>query len=241
MVMWVGIGSSANQNSGSHSIALGGLPSGTRGQSWYDLAVTLNGEDGINGGTSFNSMQVQYDGTGGTSTASNNQNLFNIVACNSTAAGIVPTGNVLTPYSPTWIAGPTYSANQALCAGWMPEGVNMGFGQAASGAPFNTLAVQTYNNAEYLAFAGSGTGPINNVRLQWSGPGAFTGGPGGPTLNASVTLSSTPGATGGWWVQESATNQWALAGLTPPASIMNGPYTTVNVFINGVFAGSAAA
>lgn len=237
-VLWMGLGSSRNQETGSHTIALGGLPSGTRGQSWYDLAVSLNGAGTFSGGSSFSSMQVQYEDTGGVDSATSGQDLFNLVACDSTAAGVYPTTNILTPYSASWTTGSTYGANQAVCAGWFPEGPFQSF-SASPQSTFVLQAAQSYGSGQYLAMAGSGTQAITSVLVRWTGPPANLG-PGGPTLTSEVTLSSTPGAAGGWWVQDPITNQWSLVGLTPPAAIAGGQYTSVTPFINGIPIGSTS-
>ena len=104
-VVWVGIGSNYNQGTGSNNIALGGLPSGTAGQSWYDFAVSLNGADYWTNGNSFSSMQLQYENTGGLDSATNGQDLFNIVECTAGADSVTPSSSLLTPFSSSWVAG----------------------------------------------------------------------------------------------------------------------------------------
>lgn len=221
-VYWMSVGipsGGGKAGTGSHNIAIGGGASGSRA-SWYDFAVSLNGAGAFSGGTTFSSMQVQYDGTGGTDSATNHQNMFNIVACN--ASGTAPASGVLTPYSSGWTSGPTYTANQAVCAAWLPEGSfqsfsnmgNSGFAIQAAQV-YSTAAVNDYDQA--LAIAGSGNGPINSISVQWSGAS-------GPT-----TLGTTPGSNA-WWGQDAETGQWVIANLAPYS--VSGPMT-VTVIING--------
>ncbi len=237
-VMWLGIGTSTSLNAGSANIALGGLPTGTKGQSWYDFAVSLNGASAAwSVGSSFSSMQVQYQNTGGLDPATNGQNLFNIVQCTSGASSVAPTNTLLTPYSSSWTTGPTYGINQPVCAGWYPQGQFQPITQLP-GSPFTLQAIQTYNGGADLAMAGSGTATITSALIRWVGPSSKTG-PGGPTLTDTVVLSNVPGSTGGWWVQDPLTQQWAVVGATPPSSIATGQYTSATVAFNGMPVGSS--
>ena len=236
-VYWMAIGSTANQGSGSSNIALGGLPSGTSGQSWYDFAVSLNGANTFTNGSTFSSMQLQYDGTGGLDNATNGQNLFNIVQCTSGTNSVAPSNDLLTPYNAGWIAGPTYGINQPICAGWYPQGQFQQF-SSVGGTGFTLQAVQSYNGGVDLAFAGTSTATITGGYIVWSGPFASIG-PGGPTLTATVPLSSAPGASSGWWVQDPATLQWAVVGATPPANMLAGQYASASLFLNGLPVGTS--
>lgn len=225
-VYWMAVGVPVGKaGTGSHNIAIGGAPSGS-GASWYDFAVSLNGADAFSGGTTFSSMQVQYDGTGGTDAATNNQNLFNIVPCN--ASGTAPASGVLTPYSSGWTTGPTYGANQAVCAAWLPEGAFQTFSNTGNSG-FAIQAAQVYSTAvvndydQPLAVAGSGNGPITSISVQW-------GGASGPTA-----LGTTPGSSA-WWGQDAETGQWVIANLAP-YSTGSGPLT-VSIIINGTTVGT---
>jgi hypothetical protein len=226
-VLWISVGApvgGGNAGTGSHNIAIGGNESGS-GSPWYDFAVSLNNAGAFQGGNTFNSMQVQYDGTGGTDTATNEQSLFNIVPCNST--GTAPATGVLTPYSSGWTSGPTYQANQAVCAAWLPEGTFQSFTNTG-GSGYVIQAAQVYNSAinNYdtpLAIAGSGSGAINSISVQWGGASGPTG------------LSTTPGSNP-WWGQDPVTGQWTIVNLAP-YSMGSGPYT-VTVIVNGSTVGT---
>ena len=231
-VLWLAVGSVSNQSSaGSHNMALGGLPSGTRGQSWYDLGVTLNNAvTGLNGGNTFNNITVTYQGTGGLDPNTNGQNLFNIVGCNVSNGNIYPDGQLLTPYNAgQWTQGPTYRLNAPICAAWLPPGTFSPFTNA--GTPnFTVLAAQFYkqggNGAQVLAIAGSSptNTPITSMAVSWSGSAIGT-----------QTLTTTP-SPNGWWGQDPVTGDWFISGLVP----VNGGATAVaSVIINGTTVGTA--
>lgn len=229
IVQWVGVGTGSNsrQGTGSHNIAFGGLPSGTRGQSWYDLNLSSVGQSATNGGAGFSSLQVQYDGTGGTDTATNGQDLFNIVPCTSTSAGIFPASGILTPYSSGWTTGPTYSANQAICAAWLPTGTFQSF-TTGFNADFQIQAAQVYNSAinnndQPLAIAGAGSVPITSLTLTWSG------------ASGGTNPGTTPGQNA-WYAQDPVTSQWVVVNIVPTTA-PTGPMT-VTVNINGVAVGT---
>ena len=231
-VIWIAIGSTGKQGSGSNNIAIGGLPTGTAGQAWYDFNVSLNGPAPLTNGTSFSSMQLQYQNTGGLDPTTNGQNLFNIVKCTAGANSVTPSNSILTPFSTSWVGGQTYGPNQPICAGWFPQGTYQSFTNT-SGTGFTIQAAQTYNNVTNLAIAGSGNAAITSARITWSGPLASIG-QSGPTGNANVVLSSTPGTAGGWWMQDPGTGQWAVAGATPPSTLMPLQYLTATLWLNNM-------
>ena len=230
-VYWVGVGvpsDGAKAGTGSHNIAIGGGASGS-GASWYDFAVSLNGAGAFSGGTTFSSMQVQYDGTGGTDTATNGQNLFNIIPCNSTSNGVYPASGILTPYSSACTTAPPYQANEAVCAAWFPEGTFQTFSNTGANG-FNIQAAQTYQSSanEYLtplAIAGSGSGPINSIVVTWGG-----------ASSGAITPSTTPGSNT-WWGQDPVTNQWVIANLEPD-QVDGWGAITATVAINGNVVGT---
>lgn len=114
---WVVLGGvDYNAIGDSHNIAFGGLPSNTPGQSWYDMELSLSATE------SFNGLQANYEGTGGTN--GNGQNGFNLVGCdvNSSAGTVGLSSNILTPYSKGDTNGPSYGWGDPVCAGWLPQG-----------------------------------------------------------------------------------------------------------------------
>jgi len=153
-VIWVGVGATDQANSGSHNIALGGLPVNTPGQAWYDLGLTLNDTTlpGITGGSAFNNITITYQNTGGLDPKTNGQDLFNIVQCDSTPNGIFPSAKVLTPYNDgRWSWGPKYGANQAICAAWLPEGTFVPHANTGALSGVTIAAAQTYASSQYLS------------------------------------------------------------------------------------------
>lgn len=101
----------------SHSIAIG-----AGGSQWYDFNLNLNGDE------SFENVQLNYDGTGGTDTSQNVQTgLFNVMACdpvnNPTAAtGINVTSTIVSNYSDKDTQPYSYGSGQPICFGFLQPG-----------------------------------------------------------------------------------------------------------------------
>jgi hypothetical protein len=151
-VWWLAVGGmDYNLIGDTKNIAIGGLPSGTSGQSWYDFNVQL----GLDG--NFQSLQVEYNGTGGINT-DNNQNGFNIVACNTANGNLSPTLNVLSPYASSWpTTWQTYYFGQPICLGWLPTGTMMDVASSTSITPYGPLGTIT-------ALQYNPTGPSINMQ-----------------------------------------------------------------------------
>lgn len=233
-VLWVGLGMSTSSNTGfgSHNIGFGGLPSGSSGQAWYDLGLTLNNATTlVSGGNTFNNLTVTYQNTGGLDANTNGQNLFNIVACDSTSPGVYPTAQLLTPYNNgQWTQGPTYYANQAMCAGWMPEGVQAPFTNTGNLSGVNITGAQawvpsTNSSTSYLGVAGTSTVPVTSVTVTWSGGGSGT---------QYLTQGASPLP---WFGQDPVTGDWVVSNLFPPTTSSGNAIATVSV--NGVVVGTA--
>ena len=117
LVFWMAAGGmDHNLIESSHNIAIGGLPGGTSGQSWYDFALTLGADD------NFKSIQLQYRWTGGIN-SDNNQNGFNVVQCATQNGQTLLSDNIISPYQ--GYGQHTYYFNQPICLGWFPEGTMM--------------------------------------------------------------------------------------------------------------------
>ena len=205
VVMWVGLGTGAQQTSTeSHNIGFGGLPSGTPGAAWYDMGLTLNNAKTMfSGGNTFNNLTATYQNTGGIDLATNKQDGFVLTSCQTMPDGsIYPSSNILTPYNNgAWTQGPTYQAEQPICAAWMPEGTYVPFTNAGS-TPFTVQAAQTYGQGNSLvAMAGSGTAVITTA-----------------AVNGTNIPVNTP-SSGPWVGQDPVTKQWFLANATPPAGV----------------------
>ncbi len=181
-VWWLAVGGmDYNLIGDTHNIAVGGLPSGTPGQAWYDFYVWLGLDD------NFQYLQLEYHGTGGINT-DNNQNGFNVVACNTANGNLTPTTNVLSPYvsgyPSTW---PQYQFGQPICLGWLPTGTMLPL-SSASFAPGSTIASVT-------AIQYNPTGPSINVQ------GTLTPGLTNVTMGVgSAFLQNGLGASGGSFV-----------------------------------------
>lgn len=205
-VLWVGLGTTGQTATGSHNIALGGLPSGTRGQSWYDLGLTLNNAvTAINGGGSFNNLTATYQGTGGIDMATSGQDGFVLTNCVATNDGsILPGSSILTPYNNgAWTSGPSYGANTPLCAAWAPEGTYVTFTHGTS-TDFAIQAAQSYGNG-MLAMAGSGSVPITSATAVINYPFLIE-----PT---TINLPINAPQSGPWLGQDPVTGQWFVANV----------------------------
>ena len=157
---WVVLGGvDYNAIGDSHNIAFGGLPSNTPGQSWYNLELSLTATE------SFNGLQANYEGTGGTN--GNGQNGFNLVGCDTnTSAGTVNLSSyILTPYSSGDTNGPSYGWGDPVCAGWFPQGPMVSFDNMGQWAGmtfptmYTTAAQLNYNingfsGDDTISFAG---------------------------------------------------------------------------------------
>ena len=106
----------------SYNIALGGLPSGIPRQGWYDLQLSLTATE------SFNGLQANYEGTGGTN--GSNQNNVNLVQCDTN--------------------GPWYGWSDPVCAGWFPQGEMVSFDHLSSPGPLMATAAQINPDATAL-------------------------------------------------------------------------------------------
>ena len=227
LVMWVGLGTGGNQTSTeSHNIGFGGLPSGSPGASWYDMGLTLNNATAlINGGNTFNNLTATYQYTGGIDLQTNNQDGFVLTACQVMPDGsIFPSNDILTPYNNgAWTQGPTYQAEQPICAAWMPEGNYVGWTQGPSTA-FTVQAAQTYGQGgTSVAMAGSGTATITSATVSINGGAAVT-----------VPVGGAP-QSGMWVGQDPATNQWFLANAVAQSG------QTVALTLNGTLVGTVTA
>ncbi len=227
-VMWFGLGMSTSNNTGwrSHNIGFGGLPSGTEDASWYDLGLTLNNStDLISGGNTFSNLTATYQNTGGIDLATNQQDGFVLTSCQTMPDGsIYPSSNILTPYNNgQWTSGPSYSANQPICAAWMPEGTYVAYTQGPSTA-FSVQAAQTYGQGgNTVAMAGSGTATITSASVSVNG---------GPSI--TVPVGGVP-QSGMWVGQDPATKQWFLANAVAPSG------QSVALYLNSSLVGTANA
>ena len=117
---WLTTGGQSGNKIGGGTIALGGLPKGTPGASWYDLDFYL----GVAGG--FKEYKIYYNNTGGIGNE-NKQNNFNIVPSfmladkNKNLSGFnVPT--VLSPYeSGTQEVDQWYYNTEPIGFAWFPD------------------------------------------------------------------------------------------------------------------------
>lgn len=231
-VLWVGLGlgpdnpTAQQTQAGSHNIGFGGMPSGARGASYYDLGLTLNNATtAINGGNTFNNLTATYQGTGGTDPRTNNQDGFVITGCTKTDDGsILPGSGILTPYNAgAWTSGPVYTANQPLCAAWAPEGAYVGYTQGTS-SQFTTLAAQTYGGGTMLAVAGSGSASITSAYYV-------------SNLFAPVTINLPINApqAGAWLGQDPQTGEWFIANIQQWQG--SSPVST-SLYLNGQLVGT---
>ena len=179
---WMAVGGmDYNLIDDTHNIAIGGLPSGTAGASWYDFNVTLGMDE------QFKNIQLQYQSTGGINT-DNNQNGFNVVACQTTANGtLVPTTTVLSPYSTHIPPFVQYGFGQPICLGWLPTGTML--------APSTANILTGEVVASITAIQFNPTGNLLNIQgtLQPNITNLDVGA-------GSVWLTNTLGASGGSFI-----------------------------------------
>ena len=234
-VLWLSVGGAPfSTDFGAQNIAIGGLPSGTSGQAWYDFWANLTGLNG-----QFQSLQVNYNDTGGTDFSTSQQNNFNVVQCNVNGTSVSPTTKILTPYSRGGATGPNYSTNQPVCLAWTPDGQFLNFTQGTS-TQFTTSAVQL--NSMQVDFAGTGNAQITSVVVN------------GLTSNGTVAKSFNmtqynapalaPGAWSGnqyegeFWVQDTTgSGTWVVANLSSAWLTLAGA-TTIQLVLNGQVVGS---
>jgi hypothetical protein len=124
---WLGLGGQQQPSfSGifwaGQTIAIGGLPSNTPGQSWYDFTLITSGST-----YNFDALKLTYGRTGGTQ-ASNNQNGFNVVNAvyNGNSANPVysTTTSILSPYINRYTGGGNgiiYGNGVPIGLAWLPE------------------------------------------------------------------------------------------------------------------------
>jgi len=204
-------GVDVNAITSSHNIGFGGLASGTSGQSWYDLRLSLTATE------SFSALVPSYSGTGGTDPATNNQNGFNLVQCNTANGNVELTDVILTPYSQTTTSTSNiYSWGQPICAGWLPEGqmVNITSTPGSTGVVANAGQI----NGNTISFAGTANGPIPSVNPGING--AITGmsatyaGTGTQYDGTSTLVASLPNAA----LVQAANNAWSAINLPMPGT-----------------------
>jgi hypothetical protein len=227
-VMWVGLGSTQQTGTASHNIGFGGLPSGTRKAAWYDLGLTLNNvQTAINGGDTFNNLTATYQGTGGIDPATSRQNGFVLSNCTTTADGsVLPGGSILTPYnSGAWTSGPSYGANQPLCAAWVDSGQFTSFTPGGS-SDFTMQAAQYYGQG-LVAFAGSGSAPITS---------AYTMVSGSPSSAAYMGINMP--SSGPWIGQNAQTGEWFVANAAMWVSEPYGTTLPLELYVNGQLVGT---
>lgn len=147
-------GSSENLIGTNHEFSIGGLPNGAANASWYDFYLSLNLD------LSFNNLDMSYNNTGGTNPQLSTQNGFNVLTCSpSTPASgdsVRVVGPSLTPYTTTVSSPISYGWGDALCLGWLPEGVNISDGINATAANGDALS-----NSPMTAIYNSGTQTID--------------------------------------------------------------------------------
>lgn len=229
-VLWLSVGGAGfSTDFGAQNLAVGGLPSRTSGQAWFDFWANLNGSTG-----QFQSLQVNYNGTGGTDVKTSKQNNFNVVQCNVNGSSVSPTTKILTPYSGGGATGPSYSQNEPVCLAWMPEGQFVDFTQGSS-TQFTTSAVQL--NSMEVDFAGTGNAQITSVLVngltangtvaksfdmtQYNSPALAPGAFSGNQYEGEFWVQDTNG--GGAWVVANLSSAWlALDGITTFQLVMNG-------------------
>ena len=229
-VLWLSVGGAAfSTDFGAQNIAIGGLPSRTSGQAWFDFWANLNGMTG-----QFQSLQVNYNGTGGTDFATSHQNNFNVVQCNVNGSAVSPTTKILTPYAGGGATGPNYSQNEPVCLAWMPDGQFLDFTQGTS-TQFTTSAVQL--NALQVDFAGTGNAQITSVVVngltangtvaqsfdmtQYNSPALAPDAFSGNQYEGEFWVQDTNG--GGAWVVANLSSAWlALDDITTFQLVMNG-------------------
>lgn len=216
VVYWAALGGvDVNSITNSRQIAVGGLPSGTSGQSWYDFELTMTATQ------SFSSLQVNYDNTGGTESTTNGQNNFNVVQCsptsfnpNASSVSIVPTTNILTPFMSQRVFGQIYGWNQPICMGWAPQGTNIPYtaSNPAGGVPVtaaqdNGPVVSLAGNTQYSSIGISPTG----VTVSYDG--------GTPVVIPQANFTQNTLYANGYWAAASATENgwgsgiWAIEGI----------------------------
>lgn len=221
---WLG-GVDSNDYLGSQDIAIGGLPSGTPGASWYDFQLNLTALLG------FGSMQVQYSGTGGTDMRTSGQNNFNVIPCWQQDGNVNPGVGTLTPYSAGNATGPTYGSGDPVCLAWLPEGYMTSFTNA--GVPGMQITAAQYNpwtyaNAATFDFAGTFTGEVTIDSLSYNIVSASEPG-------LSFASGSLPLAQDGTAINTAATfafwdgDTWGAVNIPTPA----GQSGSVQVWLNG--------
>lgn len=187
----------------------------------------------------FQSLQVNYNGTGGTDVNTSQQNNVNVVQCNVNGSSVSPTTKILTPHSGGGASGPHFSQNEPVCRAWMPDGQYLNFTQGTS-TQFTASAVQL--NSMQVDFAGTGNAQITSVVVN------------GLTANGTVAQSFdmtqynapalAPDAYSGnqyegeFWVQDTnGRGAWVVANLSS-AWLAFDSITTVQLVINGQVVGS---
>lgn len=206
---WVVLGGvDYNAIGDSHNIALGGLPSGIPGQGWYDMQLSLTATE------SFNGLQANYEGTGGTN--GSNQNNFNLVQCdtNTSAGSVNLTSTILTPYSTSDTNGPWYGWNDPICAGWFPQGEMVSFDNLSAPGLLMATAAQINPNANgfdqtTISFAGNGGAYITAMNqglwVKYENTGT-------PMDGQVVQLPMTPNGDGAFY-SLSSNGDWAAVNI----------------------------
>lgn len=227
---WVVLGGvDYNAIGDSHDIAFGGLPSNTPGQSWYDMKLSLSATE------SFDGLQSNYEGTGGTN--GNGQNGFNLVGCDTNAAAgtVGLSSQVLTPYSSRDTNGPWYGWGDPVCAAWLPQGPMVPFdnmGQWA-GMTFPTMyttaaqvnyGINGFAGDDTISFAGE-FGDQNTGYLD-GGMSYTISGDGLSNDGVNVPLGTQPDGQGAFYVID-PDGQWAAVNI-PFSGSTGGTVTLYN-------------
>lgn len=185
-----------NLATASHTFSIGGLPSNVPNAQWYDFQLSLSG---IN--ESFKGLQPYYSMTGGTDSATNTQNGFNILSCSpstlpsssGSSSSVSITGPVLSPYSASTAYPPSYGWNQPMCLGWLPDGEYINDQASVITPQGQAPAVGTLDAVQYQ-------GTIESVSLVADIPGPVTGvRVATPDSDTTTLLPNTPSTSGFWY------------------------------------------
>lgn len=146
IAFYLSVGGQDRNLIGGSTFSLGGVPNGTPNAAWYDFQVTLNADE------SFQNLTPYYSGTGGTDSATSNQNNFVMTEC---GANGMPTSMILTPYSSgNATVMPVMGGN--MCFAWLQQGAYVDYTATAAGpsaASIETLAVQYNGPVSYSTTA----------------------------------------------------------------------------------------
>lgn len=196
-----------NLATASHTFSIGGLPANVPNAQWYDFQLSLSAAN-----QSFQSLQPYYSMTGGTDSATNTQNGFNILSCSpvtlptssGSSSSVDITGPVLSPFSSATAYAPSYGWSQPICLGWLPDGEYITDQATVRTPQGQSPAVGSLDAVQYQATLG-------DVSLVADAPEQVTGVRVATPDSDTTTLLPTSPATTGFWSQ--ADGKLLIAGV----------------------------